>query len=156
MNNATFGTLGFNNFDYYEDKDDISNHEANVQNVYNCRYSGEKICIYLCIYLIKHCTTIYFYISRRYLMYNSLKEKKIKANLLLEREVKNYILARRIQHHQISSPANAKSSSLNRRHRKGVQTLTQNNKVNGNGIILINNYLKCKCVECPNQKTKTG
>ena len=26
----------------------------------------------------------------------------------------------------------------------------------GNGIILINNYLKCKWVECPNQKTKTG
>ena len=32
----------------------------------------------------------------------------------------------------------------------------QNNKVNGNGIILINNYLQCKWVECPNQKTKTG
>ena len=32
----------------------------------------------------------------------------------------------------------------------------QNNKVNGNRIILINNYLKCKWVECPNQKTKTG
>ena len=28
----------------------------------------------------------------------------------------------------------------------------QSNKVNGNGIILINNYLKCKWVECPNQK----
>ena len=27
---------------------------------------------------------------------------------------------------------------------------TQNNKVNGNGIILINNYLKCKWAECPN------
>ena len=27
---------------------------------------------------------------------------------------------------------------------------------NGKGIILINNYLKCKCTECPNQKTKTG
>ena len=32
----------------------------------------------------------------------------------------------------------------------------QNNKVNGNGTIPINNYLKCKWVECPNQKTKTG
>ena len=29
-------------------------------------------------------------------------------------------------------------------------------QINGNGIILINNYLKCKWVECPNQKTKTG
>ena len=27
---------------------------------------------------------------------------------------------------------------------------------NGNRIILISNYLKCKWVECPNQKTKTG
>ena len=33
---------------------------------------------------------------------------------------------------------------------------TQNNKVNGNGIILINNYLKHIWVECPKQKTKTG
>ena len=33
---------------------------------------------------------------------------------------------------------------------------TQNNKVNGNVTIPINNYLKCKWVECPNQKTKTG
>ena len=32
----------------------------------------------------------------------------------------------------------------------------QNNKVNGNGIILISNHLKRKWVECPNQKTKTG
>ena len=38
MNNATLGTLGFHNFDYYEDKDDISNHEANVQNVQKALY----------------------------------------------------------------------------------------------------------------------
>ena len=30
------------------------------------------------------------------------------------------------------------------------------NKVNGNRTILINNYLKCKWVECLNQKTETG
>ena len=42
--------------------------------------------------------------------------------------------------------------------------LTPYTKINSNlkqqskwhGIILINNYLKCKWVECPNQKTKTG
>ena len=62
----------------------------------------------------------------------------------------------RIQHHQTSSPSNAKGSSLDRKHRKGVETRAQNNKVNGNGIILINNYLKCKWVESPKQKTKTG
>ena len=33
---------------------------------------------------------------------------------------------------------------------------TQNNKVNGNGTTPINNYLKCKWVDCPNQKTMTG
>ena len=32
----------------------------------------------------------------------------------------------------------------------------QNNKVNDNEIILINNHLKCKWVECPNQKAKSG
>ena len=58
-----------------------------------------------------------------------------------------------IQHHQTSSSTNAKGSSLDRKHRKGLLTLTQNNKVNGNGIILIDNYLKCKWVECPQQKT---
>ena len=38
---------------------------------------------------------------------------------------------------------------------KGSYTRIQNNKVNGNKTIPINNYLKCKWVECPNQKTKT-
>ena len=55
-----------------------------------------------------------------------------------------------------SSSTNAKGSSLDKKHRKGLQTRTQNNKLNGNGIILNNNYLKCKWIECPNQKTKTG
>ena len=64
--------------------------------------------------------------------------------------------AERIQQQQTRTSTNAKGSSLDRKHRKGLQTQTQNNKVNGNGIILINNYLKCKWVECPNQKTKTG
>ena len=30
----------------------------------------------------------------------------------------------------------------------------KNNKVNGNGIILINNYLKCKWIGCPNQRQR--
>ena len=51
---------------------------------------------------------------------------------------------------------NAKGPSLDRKHRKGLQNWTLNNKVNSNGIILINDYLKCKWVECPNQKAKTG
>ena len=34
--------------------------------------------------------------------------------------------------------------------------MNPNNKVNGNEIIFINNYLKCKWVKCSNQKTKTG
>ena len=64
--------------------------------------------------------------------------------------------AERIQHHPTSSSTNAKGSSLNRKHRKGLKTRIQYNKVNCNGIIIINNYLKCKWVECPNQKKKTG
>ena len=31
---------------------------------------------------------------------------------------------------------------------------TRNNKGNGNGIILINNYLKCKWIGCPNQRQR--
>ena len=65
-------------------------------------------------------------------------------------------LVERIQHHQTSSSTNAKGSSLDRKHRKVVWTRTQNNKANGNRTILINNYLKCKWAEFPNQKTKTG
>ena len=64
--------------------------------------------------------------------------------------------AERIQHQQSSSSTNAKGSCVDRKHRKGVETWTQNNKLNGKGIILTNNYLKCKWIECPNQKTKTG
>jgi len=61
--------------------------------------------------------------------------------------------AERIQHHQTSSSTNAKGSSLVRKQKRFINL---NPKVNGNGIILINNYLKCKWVECPNQKTETG
>ena len=75
-----------------------------------------------------------------------------KRNQKLYRQAK----AQRIQYHQTSSSTNAKGSSLDRKHRKGLLTRTQNNKVNGNGIILINNYLKCKWVECHKQKTKTS
>ena len=95
-----------------------------------------------------------------------MKENNLQPRLLYparisfkyEGENKSFTQAKaeRIQHHQTSSSTNAKGSSLDRKHRKGVETRTQNNKVNGNGIILINNYLKPKCVECPNQKTKTG
>ena len=43
--------------------------------------------------------------------------------------------------------------------RNRFKELDLRNRVPGelwNEIILINTYLKCKCVECPNQKTKTG
>ena len=38
---------------------------------------------------------------------------------------------------------------------KAYKKQIQNNKVNGNRIILSNNYLKCKWVKCSNQKTQT-
>ena len=56
----------------------------------------------------------------------------------------------------MSSSTNAKGAFLDRKHRKGLQKNPPKNKVNGNGILLINNYLKCKWVKCSNQKTKTG
>ena len=37
--------------------------------------------------------------------------------------------------------------------RKALQNQIQNNKVNGNRIIHINNYLECKWTKCSNEKT---
>ena len=56
----------------------------------------------------------------------------------------------------MSSSTNAKGAFLDRKHRKGLQKNPPKNKVNGNVILLINNYLNCKLVKCSNQKTKTG
>ena len=96
----------------------------------------------------------------------AMKENNLQPRLLYparisfkyEGEIKSFSdkLLKRILHHQTSSPTNTKGYSLDRKHKKGVYIRTQNNKVNGNGIILISNYLKRKWVECPNQKTKTG
>ena len=63
--------------------------------------------------------------------------------------------AEQFQHCQTSSSTNAKGSSLDRKHHKGLENW-QNNKVNFNGNILINNYLKCRWAKCSNQKTMTG
>ena len=95
-----------------------------------------------------------------------IKEKNLQPRLLYparisfkyEGEIKRFRQAKaeRIPHHQTSCSTNAYGSSLDRKHRKRLYTPTQNNKVNDNGTIPINNYLKCKWVECRNQKTKTG
>ena len=95
-----------------------------------------------------------------------MKEKCLQPRLLYPAKIiqiwrKNQKIYRqakagRIHHHQTSSSTNAKGSSLDRKHRKGLWTRTQNSKENDNGIILINNYLKCKSIEYPNQKTKIG
>ena len=74
----------------------------------------------------------------------------MKENQKLYRQAK----AERIQHHQTSSSTNAKGSNSRQETEKRFINSTQNNKVNGNGIILINNYLKCKWVECPKTKDK--
>ena len=57
-----------------------------------------------------------------------MKEKNLQPRLLYparisfkyEGEIKRQAKAQRIQHHQTSSPTNAKGSSLDRKHRKGV------------------------------------
>ena len=41
---------------------------------------------------------------------------------------------------------------VNTRERKDLQKQTQNNQENANRNICINNYLKCKQIECTNQK----
>ena len=64
---------------------------------------------------------------------------------------------KRIQHHQTSSSTNAEGTPPDRTHKtKRLIKLSPNNKVNGNRVILINNYLKCKWIKCSNQKTKVG
>ena len=52
--------------------------------------------------------------------------------------------AERIQHHQISSPTNAKGSSLDRKH----------NKVNGNGIILSIITLNINGLNAPTERQR--
>ena len=59
-----------------------------------------------------------------------------RRNQKLHRQTK----AKRIKHFQTSSSTNAKGTSLDRKHRKGLEKQTPNNKVNR--IILINNYPK--------------
>ena len=90
-----------------------------------------------------------------------MKEKNLQPRLLYparisfkyEGEIKSFTDKQKLREFSTTKPA---LHSLDRKHRKDIKTRTPNNKVNGNGIILINNYLKCKWVECPNQKTKTG
>ena len=62
--------------------------------------------------------------------------------------------AKRIQHHQTSSSTMVKDLYTGNTE-KAYKKQIQNNKVNGNRIILSNNYLKCKWVKCSNQKTQT-
>ena len=49
---------------------------------------------------------------------------------------------------------NTPLTPMDRSIKQKINKQTQNNKVNDNRIIPINNYLKCKWVERPNQKTK--
>ena len=69
----------------------------------------------------------------------------VNRNSSTERNGKTYLSDEREKPttHQTSSSTNAKGSSSDRKHRKGLLTRPQNNKVNGNGIIIINNYIKC-------------
>ena len=89
-------------------------------------------------------------------MKNTLPNKALIQTWWRNQKLYRQTKAKRIQNHQTSSSTNAKGSSLDRKHRKGLEKQTQNNKVNGNGIIFINNNLKCKWVQCSNQKTKAG
>ena len=94
-----------------------------------------------------------------------MKKKNLQPRLLYparisfkyEGEIKSFTDKQKLREFSTTKPpTNAKGSSLDRKHRNGAQTRTQNNKINGNVIILINTYPKSKWVRCPYQKTKTG
>ena len=97
---------------------------------------------------------------------NVMKENNLQARLLYparisfkyEGEVKSFTDKQKLREFSTIKPSLQRilKDLFQTGNRKGLQTQTQNNKVNGNGIILINNHLKCKWVECPNQKAKTG
>ena len=81
-----------------------------------------------------------------------MKENNLQPRLLYparisfkyEGQIKSFTDQQKLREFSTAKPAlptNAKGYSLDRRHKNGVQTRTQNNKVSGNWIILINNYL---------------
>ena len=96
-----------------------------------------------------------------------MKEKKLQPRLLYparisfkyEKEIKSFTRKPKVGEFSTKKPALQqmlkdllKTGNTERLYKHEPQ----NNKVNGNGTIPINNYFKCKWVECPNQKTKTG
>ena len=95
-----------------------------------------------------------------------LKEKNLQPRLLYparilfkyEGEIKSFADKQKLREFSTTKPALQQmlKDILQTGNTKRVYKLKPKNKVNGNGIILINNYLKHKWVECPNQKTKTG
>ena len=95
-----------------------------------------------------------------------MKENNLQPRLLYparisfkhEGEIKSFTDKQKLREFSTTKPAFPQMLKIFSRQEthKGLKTRTQNNKVNGNGIILINNYLKRKWVECLNQKTKTG
>ena len=87
-----------------------------------------------------------------------IKEKNLQPRLLYparisfkyEGEIKSFTDKQKLREFSTNK------SALQQMLKDLLLTRNQTNKVDGNRIILINNYLKCKWVECPNQKTKTA
>ena len=90
-----------------------------------------------------------------------LKEKNLQSRLLYlarisfkyEGKIKSFTDKQKLREFSITKPALQqilKDLLYTRNTEKALQNRTQNKKVHCNGIILINNYLKYKWVECPN------
>ena len=94
-----------------------------------------------------------------------MKEKNLQPRLLYpamvsfkyEGEIKNFTDKQKLREFSTTKPALQQMlKDLLYRGNSEKVTQTQNNKVNGSGIIITNNYHICKWVEYPNQKTMTG
>ena len=68
-----------------------------------------------------------------------------------------HIEVKRIQHHQTSLATNTKGThiAIKLKRKKDLQKQIQNNQADANWNICIKNYLKCKWIQCTNQKIQT-
>ena len=96
-----------------------------------------------------------------------MKEKNLQPRLLYpgkisfryEGEIKNFTDKQKLREFSTTKPAlkhMIKDLLWTGNTERVYKLEPKTNKVNGNRIVLINNYLKCKWVKCSNQKTKTG
>ena len=95
------------------------------------------------------------------------KEKNLQPRLLysakisfkIDGEIKSFTDKQKLREFSTTKPAMQQilkglTQPVNTRERKDLQKQTQNNQENASRNTCINNYLKCKWIECTNQKIK--